>query len=140
MNFENFHNWAMANGYNETADKFECTIDRIDANGNYEPSNCKWSNRSEQNANKRLSKFNKSGYIGIYWVKRDKRWISKVAFNYKRKNLGYFKTQKEALEVRNKYIIENDLPHPIQKYCGEFVIMNDEQRKAQEEWEKEHKE
>ena len=139
MNFENFHNWAMATGYNETADRFKCTIDRIDVNGNYEPSNCRWSNRSEQNANKRLSKFNTSGYIGIHWVKRDKRWISEVVFNYKAKRLGYFKTQKEALEIRNKYIIENDLPHPIQKYRGELKITNDEQRKAQEEWEKEQK-
>ena len=29
------------------------TIDRIDNNGNYEPSNCKWSTMKEQNANKR---------------------------------------------------------------------------------------
>lgn len=29
------------------------TIDRIDNNGNYEPSNCKWSTMKEQNRNKR---------------------------------------------------------------------------------------
>lgn len=29
------------------------TLDRIDVNGNYEPGNCKWSTRSEQNRNKR---------------------------------------------------------------------------------------
>ena len=29
------------------------TIDRINNNGNYEPSNCKWSTRSEQQRNKR---------------------------------------------------------------------------------------
>lgn len=29
------------------------SIDRIDVNGNYEPSNCKWSTRLEQSANKR---------------------------------------------------------------------------------------
>lgn len=29
------------------------TLDRIDNDGNYEPSNCKWSTRKEQNRNKR---------------------------------------------------------------------------------------
>lgn len=31
----------------------EYTIDRIDANGNYTPANCKWSTPAEQNCNRR---------------------------------------------------------------------------------------
>ncbi|QQE80889.1 hypothetical protein [Alicyclobacillus sp. SO9] len=45
--FKQFHDWAMAHGYEE-----HLTIERVDVDGNYEPVNCKWVTRTEQSRNK----------------------------------------------------------------------------------------
>lgn len=42
-----FFEWAMENGYNDSL-----TIDRIDVNGNYEPSNCRWVSQKIQDNDK----------------------------------------------------------------------------------------
>lgn len=52
-NFKIFYDWAMANGYKEDARRGECTLDRIDVNGDYEPNNCRWITNKKNCNNKR---------------------------------------------------------------------------------------
>lgn len=45
--FKAFYDWAISNGYRE-----DLSIDRIDPDGDYTPSNCRWVTMTIQNQNK----------------------------------------------------------------------------------------
>ena len=47
-NIENFEKWVKENSY-----KKGLTLDRINVNGNYEPSNCRWVDMKTQDNNRR---------------------------------------------------------------------------------------
>ena len=55
--FEAFRDWAMENGYNPNAPRGKCTIDRIDVDGDYGPSNCRWVDIATQANNRRNNRY-----------------------------------------------------------------------------------
>lgn len=106
MDFTNFYSWAMSNGYSE-----KMTIDRINPKDGYHPSNCRFCDYSTQSANRKITNKNKSGYIGVNFEKG--AWVASIQWRKKQNYLGRFKSAADAAEVRDRYIIENGLPHTL---------------------------
>lgn len=89
------------------------SLDRIDNDGNYEPNNLRWVDKTIQCINQK-NRINISGYKGICWHKGNKKWMSYISYYKIKKHLGYFNTLEDAVKARNQYIIDHNLPHPIQ--------------------------
>lgn len=54
--YEAFRDWANNSGYDESKPMKECTLDRMDVNGDYCPQNCRWVDFYTQALNKRERK------------------------------------------------------------------------------------
>lgn len=98
-NYATFKAWAYANGYDENAPQWKCTIDRIDVTGDYEPDNCRWVDESMQMFNRRKPK-SKLGIRGVYFREREKKYYAMITKNYKQIYLGAFENVDDAVAAR----------------------------------------
>lgn len=90
-----FKLWAYQNGYNDNL-----TIERVDVNKGYCPSNCKWIESEEQAYNKRLQINNKTGIKGTSYI--NGKYVVRISYKNKRYYIGTFNTKEEAMKKRKE--------------------------------------
>jgi len=77
-------------------------VDHIDGDGfNNHPDNLRLATPHENQTNrKKLNINNKSGYTGIYWESKNKKWRAQIFVKGKNISLGFHETRDEAIRAR----------------------------------------
>ena len=111
--FVSFQEWALAHGYTRGY-----WIDRIDGDGDYEPSNCRFIPRERSPGNR--PNFCRD-YLGVDfvplpknhkpWHRRQHEWRAMLWLGRSPKTIGYYPTATEAAIARDLAIEKYRLPH-----------------------------
>ena len=94
--FSCFELWANSNEYSSVL-----TLDKIDNDKDYSPSNCRWVTMKEQSINKKLYKNNKTGTRGVY-LRKNGRYRVEIKDYGKTIVLGVFDEINDAINVRRQ--------------------------------------
>mgnify|MGYP007012482723 CR=1 FL=1 len=98
--YDAFAQWALNNGYDPLAKRGECTLDRIDVNSNYEPSNCRWITNAEQQLNRRNNRIIE--YKGISLTVKEWSEKLKIPERLMRNHLQMGKSLDEIIQFFNE--------------------------------------
>lgn len=90
--------------HNETSSIEVDHINRLKNDNRRE--NLRLVNRSLNCFNQKISKYNKSGTVGVHYSKSSKQWIASITCNKKRYYLGTFKNKQDAIKKRKSYEIK----------------------------------
>lgn len=92
-------------------------VDHINHNGlDNRRCNLRICSQTENMRNKKLHSNNTSGYKGVYWGVKEKKWVAQIKNDQKVIWLGSFKNIIDAASAYNQAAI---------KYHGEFAKLND---------------
>lgn len=81
--------------------------DHVDLNRlNNQRGNLRIATHAENVQNHGRGRNNKSGFKGVYWRKKERRWHARIMYKSQRRGLGYYETAEEAYAAYCKAALE----------------------------------